>query len=135
MTRLQAEADALGAHGVVGVDLRFEYLVGAPGTATFLATGTAVVHPGMPPLPAAVHHQCLGPAFREARGPGFHPGRFGRRRRHRLRAAQLRSARGNFDAPSAPTRSCPRRWPRRGLGPASRWPSQAHRNGEGVVHT
>lgn len=51
ISRLHDEAVEVGAHGVVGVDLAFENLVGSPGTATFFARGTAVVRQGVPPLP------------------------------------------------------------------------------------
>ncbi len=46
LSRLEKEASDLGAHGVVGIDISYENLVGGVGVATFLATGTAVVHPG-----------------------------------------------------------------------------------------
>ncbi len=50
LSRLHDEAVGIGAHGVVGVKLSFEHMIGAVGTATFLATGTAVHHPGSAPL-------------------------------------------------------------------------------------
>ncbi len=73
LTRLQAEAAQIGAHGVIGVDLRFEDLVGGYGTATFLATGTAVVHPGTPALPAPFSTNASGQHFERLVAQGFVP--------------------------------------------------------------
>src|ERR1700730_877165 len=42
MTRMQAEADHLGADGIVGVQLRMQSYVWGQGVLEFIATGTAV---------------------------------------------------------------------------------------------
>jgi uncharacterized protein YbjQ (UPF0145 family) len=52
VTRLVEEARALGAHGVVGVDLSVGLLVGGSTAWTFRAVGTAVAMPGRPPPPS-----------------------------------------------------------------------------------
>ena len=51
MSRLTAEAKALGAHGVVGMRVRFARPSGAAGHVEFTAVGTAVRRAGAPPLP------------------------------------------------------------------------------------
>jgi len=71
--RLQQEAIDLGAHGVVGVDISFEQLLGAAGTATFLAKGTAVVHPGSDPLQTPFLTNASGQSFERLVGLGFVP--------------------------------------------------------------
>jgi uncharacterized protein YbjQ (UPF0145 family) len=50
MSRLVAEAQALGAHGVVGMRVRFERTAGTAGQVDFTAIGTAVRRAGSPPL-------------------------------------------------------------------------------------
>ncbi|MGH9028858.1 MAG: heavy metal-binding domain-containing protein [Acidimicrobiales bacterium] len=72
-SRLQQEAVALGAHGVVGVDPVFEYLVGGAGTATFLVTGTAVVHAGSAPLETPFLTNASGQSFERLVGLGYVP--------------------------------------------------------------
>ena len=42
MSRMQAEADHLGADGIVGVQLRLQSYVWGQGVLEFIATGTAV---------------------------------------------------------------------------------------------
>ncbi len=44
MTRMQAEADHLGADGIVGVDLRLQMYAWGQGVLEFIASGTAVRH-------------------------------------------------------------------------------------------
>src|SRR5271165_6699901 len=44
MTRMQAEADHLGADGIVGVDLKMQMYAWGQGCLEFVATGTAVRH-------------------------------------------------------------------------------------------
>jgi len=44
MARMQAEADHLGADGIVGVDLRMQMYAWGQGALEFVATGTAVRH-------------------------------------------------------------------------------------------
>src|ERR1700759_2052622 len=44
MTRMQAEADHLGADGIVGVQLRMQSYAWGQGVLEFIATGTAVKH-------------------------------------------------------------------------------------------
>jgi uncharacterized protein YbjQ (UPF0145 family) len=50
MSRLVAEASALGAHGVVGMRVRFSRPSGNAGQVEFTAVGTAVRRAGAPPL-------------------------------------------------------------------------------------
>ncbi|HXQ62071.1 MAG TPA: heavy metal-binding domain-containing protein [Acidimicrobiales bacterium] len=71
--RLGDEATQLAAHGVVGVDLFFENLVGSSGTATFFARGTAVVHPGTPPLPSPFLTNASGQHFERLIALGYVP--------------------------------------------------------------
>jgi uncharacterized protein YbjQ (UPF0145 family) len=71
--RLHDEAVELGAHGVVGVDLFFENLVGSPGTATFFARGTAVVHRGSDPLPSPFLTNASGQHFERLIALGYVP--------------------------------------------------------------
>jgi len=44
MARMQAEADHLGADGIVGVDLKMQMYAWGQGVLEFIATGTAVRH-------------------------------------------------------------------------------------------
>jgi uncharacterized protein YbjQ (UPF0145 family) len=71
LTRLQDEAIELGAHGVVGVELSFEHMVGAQGTATFFATGTAVVHQASAPLDSPFMTNASGQNFERLVGLGY----------------------------------------------------------------
>jgi Putative heavy-metal-binding len=71
LSRLQQEARSLSAHGVVGVKLSFEQLVGSPGTTTFLATGTAVVHRGSAPLHSPFLTNASGQNFERLVGLGY----------------------------------------------------------------
>src|SRR5580692_1793606 len=71
--RLHDEAIELGAHGVVGVDLFFENLVGAQGTATFFARGTAVTHPGSAALAAPFMTNASGQHFERLIALGYVP--------------------------------------------------------------
>ena len=120
ITRLHGEAEGLGAHGVVGVDVHFEYLVGAPGTATFLATGTAVVHRGTPPLAAPFSTNASGQHFERLVGLGFIP--TGLAVGVGIVYVQPNcAARAETSPPLAPTPSCPRHWPQRVAGPVGHW--------------
>ena len=107
MARMQAEADHLGADGIVGVQLRIQRYAWGQGVLEFIATGTAV-RPGT----AAVR----GPS--RARWPGVHlrpvgagllPAAGGRRGAGRVRARHLRlSHRPSVgDAVAAPGRPEP----------------------------
>ncbi|MGD0254235.1 MAG: heavy metal-binding domain-containing protein [Acidimicrobiales bacterium] len=71
LSRIQDEAVGLGAHGVVGVKLSFEHMVGAAGTATFLATGTAVLHRGSSPLASPFLTNASGQNFERLIGLGY----------------------------------------------------------------
>jgi hypothetical protein len=71
LSRLEDEAIALGAHGVVGVKLHFEHMVGSAGTATFFATGTAVIHPSSEPLPTPFLTNASGQNFERLISLGF----------------------------------------------------------------
>ncbi len=71
--RLHDEAVQVGAHGVVGVDLFFENLVGSPGTATFFARGTAVSHPGSAPLAVPFLTNASGQHFERLIALGYVP--------------------------------------------------------------
>ncbi|HXQ43449.1 MAG TPA: heavy metal-binding domain-containing protein [Acidimicrobiales bacterium] len=71
--RLHDEATQIGAHGVVGVDLFFENLVGSQGTATFFARGTAVAHPGTPSLPSPFLTNASGQHFERLIALGYVP--------------------------------------------------------------
>ncbi len=71
--RLHDEAIEVGAHGVVGVDLFFENLVGSSGSATFFARGTAVTHPGTPPLPSPFLTNASGQHFERLIALGYVP--------------------------------------------------------------
>jgi Putative heavy-metal-binding len=71
LARLEAEAVALGAHGVVGVEIEFDHLVGSAWTATFFAKGTAVVHPGSAPLRAPFLTNASGQNFERLVGLGY----------------------------------------------------------------
>lgn len=73
LSRLEEEASGLGAHGVVGVDIRYENLVGGVGAATFLATGTAVYHPGSPAVPKPFVTNASGQNFERLIGIGYLP--------------------------------------------------------------
>jgi uncharacterized protein YbjQ (UPF0145 family) len=73
LARLHEEALALGAHGVVGVRITVEHLAGSLNDARFLATGTAVVHPGSAPLPTPFTTNASGRHFERLIGLGYVP--------------------------------------------------------------
>jgi uncharacterized protein YbjQ (UPF0145 family) len=73
ISRLHDEALELKAHGVVGVDLFFENLIGSSGTATFFARGTAVTHPDTPPLPSPFLTNASGQHFERLIALGYVP--------------------------------------------------------------
>jgi uncharacterized protein YbjQ (UPF0145 family) len=131
--RLHDEATELGAHGVVGVDLFFENLVGSAGTATFFARGTAVTHPGTPPLPSAFLTNASGQHFERLIALGYVPVGLA----VGVGAVYVQpncQTRGSFTV-IGPNRQIPaafavaRSRARAALG------ASAHRAGEGVVHT
>jgi uncharacterized protein YbjQ (UPF0145 family) len=131
--RLHDEAALLGAHGVVGVDLYFENLVGSQGTATFFARGTAVSHPGTDPLPSPFLTNATGQHFERLIALGYVPTGL---------AVGVGSvyvqpncqARGDFTVPGSnrqiPSAIAVARERARGSLAA-----MAHRSGEGVVNT
>src|SRR3978361_2085040 len=55
MTRMEAEADALGADGIVGVRLEIEFKEFGNDLAEFIAIGTAVVADEAPPVASGAH--------------------------------------------------------------------------------
>lgn len=55
MTRMEAEADALGADGIVGVRLEIEFKEFGNDLAEFIAVGTAVVADEAPPIASGAH--------------------------------------------------------------------------------
>jgi uncharacterized protein YbjQ (UPF0145 family) len=131
--RLHDEAIQLGAHGVVGVDLFFENLVGSQGTATFFARGTAVTHPGTEPLPSPFLTNASGQHFERLIALGYVPTGLA----VGVGAVYVQPnclARGNFTVVGAnrqiPSAIAVARSRARGSLAAS-----AHRSGEGVVHT
>lgn len=133
ISRLIGEAAALGAHGVVGVDVGFEHLVGAPGTATFLAKGTAVVHRGTaaPTTPFATNAN--GQHFERLVALGYVPAGLA----VGVGVVYVQpncAARGSFTVvganPQLPEAlAAARTRARQGLA------AVAHQQGEGVVHT
>jgi uncharacterized protein YbjQ (UPF0145 family) len=131
--RLHDEATQVGAHGVVGVALFFENLVGAPGTATFFARGTAVVHPGTAALPTAFLTNATGQNFERLIALGYVPAGL---------AVGVGSvyvqpncqARGDFTVPGA-NRQIPAAVTVSRSRARASLAAMAHRMGEGVVHT
>jgi len=131
--RLHDEATQLGAHGVVGVDLFFENLVGAPGTATFFARGTAVVHPGTAPLPSPFLTNASGQHFERLIALGYVPAGI---------AVGVGSvfvkpncqARGDFTVPGA-NRQIPAAITVARSRARAALAATGHRLGDGVVHT
>jgi uncharacterized protein YbjQ (UPF0145 family) len=131
--RLDAEATDVGAHGVVGVDLFFENLVGSPGTATFFARGTAVAHPGTPPLPSPFLTNATGQHFERLIALGYVPTGL---------AVGVGSvyvqpncqARGDFTVPGV-NRQIPSAIAVARTRARSSLAAAAHRSGEGVVNT
>jgi uncharacterized protein YbjQ (UPF0145 family) len=131
--RLHDEAIELGAHGVVGVDLFFENLVGSPGTATFFARGTAVTHPGTAALPSPFMTNASGQHFERLIALGYVPTGLA----VGVGAVYVQpncQARGNFTVggviPQIPAAIAASRSRAR-----SSLAAMAHRVGDGVVHT
>ncbi len=118
--RLHDEATQIGAHGVVGVDLFFENLVGSPGTATFFARGTAVTHPGTPPLPSPFLTNASGQHFERLIALGYVPTGLavGCREPSTSNPIARPGATSPFPAPTARSRR-PSPWPAPGHG--QRW--------------
>ncbi|HXQ58573.1 MAG TPA: heavy metal-binding domain-containing protein, partial [Acidimicrobiales bacterium] len=131
--RLHDEATQLGAHGVVGVALFFENLVGSAGTATFFARGTAVVHPGTEPLPSAFLTNATGQNLERLIALGYVPAGL---------AVGVGSvyvqpncqARGDFTVPGA-NRQIPAAVGVARSRARAALAAVGHRMGEGVVHT
>lgn len=131
--RLHDEAVDVGAHGVVGVELAFEDLVGSQGTATFFARGTAVTLPGADPLPAPFASNASGQHVERLVALGYVPAGL---------AVGVGSvyvqpnclARGDMTV-GGPNRQIPAAIAvARGRARTS-LAAMAHRLGEGVVHT
>ncbi len=76
MSRLVAEATALGAHGVVGLRVEMTRPPGAAGNVDFLAVGTAVRHRGSPPLPQPFTCHLSGQDFAKLMRIGLVPAAF-----------------------------------------------------------
>jgi uncharacterized protein YbjQ (UPF0145 family) len=131
--RLQDEATQVDAHGVVGVDLFFENLIGSSGTATFFARGTAVRHPGTAGVASPFATNASGQHFERLIALGYVPVGLS----VGVGAVFVRpncQAQGNFTVvgvnrqiPSAI--SAARSLARSSLA------AMAHRVGDGVVHT
>ena len=131
--RLDAEAAQLGAHGVVGVDLFFENLVGSAGTATFFARGTAVVHPGTPPLPSPFLTNASGQHFERLIALGYVPVGLA----VGVGAVYVQpncQARGSFTI-VGPNRQIPAAIAVSRTRARAALAATAHRSGDGVVHT
>jgi hypothetical protein len=133
LSRLRDDVVGLGAHGAVGVKLSFEHMVGNVGTATFLVTGTAVVHPGSKPLASPFLTNASGQNFERLIGLGYVPA--GLAMGVGMVYVQPNClARGNLTAvganPQIPAAIGAAR------GRARQWlASTGHKMGEGVVHT
>ncbi|HVC68779.1 MAG TPA: heavy metal-binding domain-containing protein [Acidimicrobiales bacterium] len=133
LERLHDEAIQLGAHGVVGVALFFENLVGSTGTATFFARGTAVVHGGTAPLPSPFLTNASGQHFERLIALGYVPSAM---------AVGVGSvyvqpncqARGDFTVPGV-NRQIPAAISVARSRARAALAAMAHRMGEGVVHT
>jgi uncharacterized protein YbjQ (UPF0145 family) len=131
--RLHEEATQLGAHGVVGVDLFFENLVGSQGTATFFARGTAVVHPGTEPLPTPFLTNASGQHFERLIALGYVPTGLA----VGVGAVYVQpncQARGNFSVVGA-NRQIPSAIGVARARARGSLAAMAHRFGDGVVHT
>jgi len=131
--RLGDEAAALGAHGVVGVELFYENLVGSMGTATFFARGTAVVHRGSEALAVPFVTNASGQHFERLVAQGYIPAGLA----VGVGAVYVQpncQARGDMTV-VGPVRQLPRAIAiARGRARAE-LAARAHRLGEGVVHT
>jgi uncharacterized protein YbjQ (UPF0145 family) len=131
--RLHDEAIELGAHGVVGVDLFFENLVGSAGTATFFARGTAVVHPGTQALPSPFLTNATGQHFERLIALGYVPAGLA----VGVGAVYVQpncQARGSF-AIVGPNRQIPSAIGVSRSRARASLAAMAHRFGEGVVNT
>ena len=131
--RLHDEATQLGAHGVVGVDLFFENLVGSQGTATFFARGTAVTHPATAPLPSPFMTNASGQHFERLIALGYVPTGLA----VGVGAVYVQpncQARGDFTVGGA-IRQIPAAITVARSRARSSLAAMAHRSGEGVVHT
>jgi uncharacterized protein YbjQ (UPF0145 family) len=131
--RLHDEAIELGAHGVVGVDLFFENLIGSPGTATFFARGTAVTHPGTAPLPSPFLTNASGQHFERLIALGYVPTGLA----VGVGAVYVQpncQARGDFTVGGA-IRQIPAAIAASRSRARSSLAAMAHRVGDGVVHT
>jgi hypothetical protein len=73
MSRMLAEAQALGAHGVVGVRVTFSRPGGSAGTLDFTAVGTAIRRAGAAPVPYPFTCHLSGQDFAKLMRIGFVP--------------------------------------------------------------
>jgi|HubBroStandDraft_1064217.scaffolds.fasta_scaffold21778_2 uncharacterized protein YbjQ (UPF0145 family) len=73
MTRLSAEATALGAHGVVGLRVRFDRPQGVAGQVEFVAIGTAVRRRGAPAIASPFTCHLSGQDFAKLLRSGYVP--------------------------------------------------------------
>lgn len=76
MSRLVAEAQELGAHGVVGLRVRFDRPQRTAGNVEFVAVGTAVRRAGAPPLAQPFTCHLSGQQFAKLMRIGFVPAAF-----------------------------------------------------------
>jgi uncharacterized protein YbjQ (UPF0145 family) len=76
MSRMVAEATALGAHGVVGVRLHFRRPGGTAGTVEFTVVGTAVRREGVPLLAEPFTSHLSGQEFAKLLRTGYVPAAF-----------------------------------------------------------
>jgi uncharacterized protein YbjQ (UPF0145 family) len=131
--RLHDEAISLGAHGVVGVELFFENLVGSQGTATFFARGTAVTHRGTAPLSSPFLTNASGQHFERLIALGYVPAGLA----VGVGAVYVQpncQARGDFTVGGA-IRQIPAAIAVSRTRARASLAAMAHRFGEGVVHT
>ena len=133
LDRLVAEAGGLGAHGVVGVELSFENLVGSQNTATFFARGTAVVVPGTAALAEPFLTNASGQHLERLIALGYVPAGMA----VGVGAVYVHPnclARGNLSV-VGPNRQIPEAMSVARERARAALAATAHRRGEGVVHT
>jgi uncharacterized protein YbjQ (UPF0145 family) len=76
MERMEKEAEALGAHGVVGLRVRHTRGAEWGGHVEFFAVGTAIVRRGAPLLPSVFTSHLSGQDFAKLMRTGYVPARF-----------------------------------------------------------
>jgi uncharacterized protein YbjQ (UPF0145 family) len=131
--RLGAEAAELGAHGVVGVEIFDENLVGSLGAATFFARGTAVVHRGSEPLATPFLTNASGQHFERLVALGYVPAGLA----VGIGALFVRpncQSRGDVTV-VGPLRQIPQAIGGARARARAALAADAHQRGEGVVHT